>query len=321
MNYENTLVSILIPIHNSECYISETITSVLNQTWNNIEIIIVDDGSTDKSFQIVKSIQSHKLKVFTQQNKGACTARNLAFRESKGDFIQYLDADDLLTPNKLESQLALFKEYGPNIIANCKWGRFSDNLEKVKWEQQAINRDYDFPIDWLKNSWMGKGMSANSCWLIPRQIIEKAGPWDESLLINQDGEFFSRVLMQAQAIKFASDAGVYYRSGNVHSITQNKPQSRAKAESLLRSYQSYERILSVHDTPEIRKAIGNNYLNYMYQFYSLYPDLSIKAEQAFKELGLKKMLPVGGHKFKILATITGFRYALKIKKYLPPEMN
>lgn len=312
----NPIVSILIPLYNCEKFIAGTIHSVLNQTWPNIELIIVDDGSTDNSFQVAKSFQSQKLKVFTQKNKGACTARNFAFRESKGDFIQYLDADDILTPNKLEAQLALFKEFGSNIIANCKWGRFTDNLEKAIWEQQSINRDYDFPIDWLEGSWMGNGMSANSCWLLPRQIIEKAGLWDESLLINQDGEFFTRVLMLAQAIKFAPDAGVYYRSGNPQSITQSKPHSREKAESLLKSYQSYKQVLSVHDTPAIRKALGNNYLNYMYQFYSSYPDLSNKAELAFKELGLRRMWPVGGRLFKKLVKIMGFKNALFIQKLL-----
>ena len=97
-------VSILIPLYNSENYIEETIQSCLNQTYENIEIIIVDDGSTDKSLQIAKSFESGKLKVYSQPNSGACKARNLAFEKSIGDYIQYLDADDLLSENKIENQ-------------------------------------------------------------------------------------------------------------------------------------------------------------------------------------------------------------------------
>lgn len=309
-------ISVLIPLYNSENYIEETIQSVLNQTWKNIEIIIVDDGSTDLSYSIAKSYESEILRLFKNPRKGACAARNVAFEESKGTYIQYLDADDLLSPNKIEEQLKLFSQFGENILVNCKWGRFTGNKESVKWEKQPIDKDYDHPIEWLTDSWMGNGMAANSCWLIPRHLIEKAGPWNESLLINQDGEFFSRVLIHAQAIKFAPDAGVYYRSGNVQSITQNKPQSRAKAESLLRSYQSYERVLSIHDTPAIRKALGNNYLNFIYHYYTLYPDLTNRAEIAFKELGLKKMWPVGGIRFKQFSRVIGLKNALCVKQFL-----
>lgn len=311
------LVSIIIPCYNAIPFISETLDSLLSQTYTNWECIIVDDHSTDNSLEIIKPYiekQPDKIKLFPNTRKGACSARNVAFKYSKGDYIQYLDADDLLSPNKIEEQLKLFSQFGENILVNCKWGRFTGNKESVKWEKQPIDKDYDHPIDWLTESWMGKGMAQTAVWLTPRHLIEKTGPWNESLLINQDGEFFSRVLIHAQAIKFAPDAGVYYRSGNVLSITQNKPQSRTKAESLLRSYQSYERVLSIHDTPAIRKALGNNYLTYLYQFNSLFPDLCNKAEQAFKELGLKKMWAVGGKSFQKLVKIVGFRNALKLKK-------
>lgn len=311
------LVSILIPCYNAIPFISETLDSVLAQTCTNWECIIVDDHSSDNSVNIINEYRGkypNKFSLYINPRKGACAARNVAFEESKGTYIQYLDADDLLSPNKIEEQLKLFSQFGENILVNCKWGRFTGNKESVKWEKQPIDKDYDHPIEWLTDSWMGNGMAANSCWLIPRHLIEKAGPWNESLQINQDGEFFSRVLIHAQAIKFAPDAGVYYRSGNVQSITQNKPQSRAKAESLLRSYQSYERVLSIHDTPAIRKALGNNYLNFIYHYYTLYPELTNRAETAFKELGLKKMWPVGGKSFQKLVKIVGFRNALKIKK-------
>lgn len=309
-----SLVSILIPCYNSEVYISETIQSALNQTWPNIEIIIVDDGSSDESYTIAKSFESYNVKVYQQQNSGTCVARNLAFEKSSGDYIQYLDADDLLALDKIEQQMQLFEEYGNKIICSGIWGRFYRSRKDVQWEEQTINQDYSSPVNWLVDSWNGNGMAQTSVWLSPRHLIKKTGPWDESLLINQDGEFFSRVLMHAQAIKFAPEACVYYRSGNAHSITQNNPQSRAKAESLLKSYQSYERVLSIHDTPEIRKALGNNYLNFIYHYYTLYPDLTNRAEIAFKELGLKKMWPVGGKSFQKLVKIVGFRNALKIKK-------
>lgn len=309
-------VSILVPAFNSENFIMESIQSAINQTWPNKEIIIVNDGSTDNTECIINSIKCQIVKAFTQENKGACSARNLAFRESSGSYIQYLDADDILSATKIEEQMKLIIQNGDNTISSCKWGRFSSDKKWVKWEEQFIDKDYIHPVDWLRDSWMGNGMAQTATWLTPRQLIEKAGSWDEDLKINQDGDFFCRVLLHAQSIKFSPKAGVYYRSGHPQTITQTSPQSRNKAESLLKSYNSYECILSSYDTPEIRKALGNNYLIYMYQFYSLYPDLSSYAEKSFKELGLTKMWHVGGENFKKLAKIVGFKNALKIKKHL-----
>lgn len=102
------LVSILIPCYNAEKWLAETLESALAQTWDNIEIIVVDDGSTDKSLAVAKQFEPDGVKVISQANKGASAARNRAFQESQGDFIQYLDADDLLVPDKIELQVKLF---------------------------------------------------------------------------------------------------------------------------------------------------------------------------------------------------------------------
>jgi glycosyltransferase involved in cell wall biosynthesis len=310
------LVSILIPLYNSEKYITETIQSCLNQTYKNIEVIIVDDGSTDNSYQVAKSYESDILKVYKQENAGACRARNYAFELSSGDYIQYLDADDLLSPNKIEKQIELFEQYGDNIITSCQWGRFAGNKNTVKWEKQPIYCDYENPVQWLIDSWMGKGMGQTSIWLTPRHIIQQAGSWNENLLINQDGEFFCRVLLQAESIKFCENCGIYYRSELENSITQSNIKSYSKAESLLASYLSYERIRSIRNDEAVKKALGNNYLNFIYQYYSLFPDLSKKAEEYFYNLGFDKMWMVGGANFKRIANMIGFKNTLKLVKLM-----
>ena len=111
-------VSILIPLYNSEKYIAQTIQSALNQTWENKEIIIVDDGSSDNSFEIARKFESDIVKVFLQKNSGSCITRNEAFSFSSGEYIQYLDADDLLSPNKIEFQMKLI-ERAENTISCC----------------------------------------------------------------------------------------------------------------------------------------------------------------------------------------------------------
>ncbi len=309
-------ISILIPLYNSESFITETIQSALNQTWPNIEIIIVDDGSTDNSYSIAKSFASDKIKVYQQSNSGACAARNLAFEKSIGEYVQYLDADDLLAPDKIEKQMLLLSQHKPNSIASGIWGRFHNDLSDTKWEQQSINKSYPTPINWLMDSWNGLGMAQTSVWLTPRHLIAQAGPWNTQLKINQDGEFFSRVLMQASSIVFCEDAKVYYRSGNTGSISQSN-KGEAKAASLLHSYYLYQENVKAHyNNINIRKALGQNYLNFMYQYHGSFPALSAEAATYFKTLDVGKIWPVGGKRFRQLAGIIGFKNALKLKNLL-----
>ena len=105
MSKERILVSICIPVFNSEKWLGDTINSALAQTWSNKELIIVDDGSADNSLKIARKFESSIVKVISQNNRGACAARNKALANAQGDFIQWLDADDILAPDKIEIQL------------------------------------------------------------------------------------------------------------------------------------------------------------------------------------------------------------------------
>src|SRR5690242_8593951 len=95
------LVSILIPAYNAEKWIGDTLQSALAQTWPNKEIIVVDDGSSDRTLEIARQFATKNVSVLTQQNQGAAATRNKGFQVCQGDYIQWLDADDLLSPNKV----------------------------------------------------------------------------------------------------------------------------------------------------------------------------------------------------------------------------
>lgn len=99
------LVSILIPAFNSQDWIADTLRSSLAQTWQRKEIIVVDDGSTDQTLAIARQFESDCVCILTQENQGAAAARNKAFSISQGDYIQWLDADDLLAPDKIAKQM------------------------------------------------------------------------------------------------------------------------------------------------------------------------------------------------------------------------
>jgi len=216
------LVSLLIPAYNSAKWIRSTIQSALAQTWSNKEIIVVDDGSSDNTLQIAKQFESEIVKVATQKNKGASAARNHALSLAKGDFIQWLDADDILAPDKIEIQLLNSDKYPDSkILHSSSWGMFYYRLKSVKSNPNQLWKDLS-PIDWLILNLQGDGHFMTNCaWLVSRKLTELAGPWDERLTYNDDGEYFCRVVSMSEFVKFHSQAKSYYRKGNLSSISRS----------------------------------------------------------------------------------------------------
>ena len=115
------LVSILIPAYNAERWIADTIRSAQAQTWPRKEIIVVDDGSTDQTLSIVQKFASKEVSVVSQENRGVCAARNRAYDLCQGDYIQWLDADDLLSSNKIAKQLEAAQESQDKKITPLVW--------------------------------------------------------------------------------------------------------------------------------------------------------------------------------------------------------
>src|SRR5438445_12948867 len=106
------LVSILIPAYNAEEWIAQRLQSAIAQTWQSKEMIVVDDGATDGTAEVARRFASREVAVVSKQNQGAAAARNYALRLSQGDYIQWLDHDDLLLPDKIERQLTALGEIG-----------------------------------------------------------------------------------------------------------------------------------------------------------------------------------------------------------------
>ncbi len=124
-------ISVIIPCYNQGKYIDEAVDSVLNQTYQNFEIIIVDDGSTDNYTKgLLENFKKPKTKVYRTENKGASSARNYGFRKAKGEYIQFLDADDFLDRNKFEEQMQVFKEKGKIDICYTNYKYFIDENQQ-----------------------------------------------------------------------------------------------------------------------------------------------------------------------------------------------
>ena len=256
------LVSVIIPAFNSEKYILETVENCLYQSWKNKEIIVVDDGSTDNTLNLLNSYQGiPDIRIFNQENSGAPAARNLGIRNAKGDYIQFVDADDLMSLDKIEIQLANIR-YEKDIIASCQWGRFNYEISKTVWENEiSVLKDLS-PTEWF----LKQSMMPIHAWLIPRSLILKAGPWDESLTISQDGEYMYRIISRSQGIKFCKDARVYYRSNIPGSITNRI--NYKNIDSKYRVCVQYEKQLrEIEESVIVNKAIANKYSGFIRRNY------------------------------------------------------
>ncbi len=136
------LVSILIPAYNSEEWIADTLRSALRQTWQRKEIIVVDDGSRDRTTEVARQLASKQVTVVSIENGGAAAARNHALKLSQGDYIQWLDADDLLAPDKIERQLlALGEAEDKKILLSSPWAYFNYRTNRARFVPTSLWHD------------------------------------------------------------------------------------------------------------------------------------------------------------------------------------
>jgi len=302
-------VSIIIPLYNSEAYIKQTIDSCLAQTHDNIEIIVIENGSTDKSYQVVKSIDDKRLSVFQIPTPNAAAARNYGFKKATGAYIIFLDADDVLVPNKIELQLAALSAKPEGWIASCAWAKFKTNTKEAIITPQKV-WNIQNPIDWCLQSWMGGGMMALSGWLMPKAVIEKAGLWDERLSLHDDGEFICRVLLASKGNVFVENTVVYYRQQD-NSLSRDHTSKKA-AESALLVYKSYQKqILKFQDSKLTRRALARNFSRFIYEYYPAHAQSIKEAYREINELGVKPPL-VGSPSFKLIQRIVGFKLAMRL---------
>jgi len=305
------LVSVLIPCYNVAPWLEATVASVRAQTWRNYEIILVDDGSTDDTLVIAKRLAGPDLKVLHQPNGGQCSAFNAAFRHAQGDFIEYLDADDLLHPRKLEVQLARLTMLPPGWVASGGWARFNRDLTEALFTPEPVWRDAA-PVDWLISSWIGGGMMHGAAWLAPRPVAVAAGPWDERLTLINDFDFFTRLLLASQGVAFCPEARSYYRSGLPGSLSGSTSR-RAWESAFLSTELGTKSLLTREDSPRTRQAAAINWQRLVYSAYPYAPDLVAVGERQVRDLGGCNLELGGGSTFQALRRVFGWKVARHVQ--------
>jgi glycosyltransferase involved in cell wall biosynthesis len=304
------LISVLIPCFNSARFVGETIDTIKAQTWSNIEIIVVDDGSTDNSRAVITKHADHRVRLIEQANAGACAARNRAFSESRGDYVKFLDSDDLIDPDMVALQMARL-EGQHRCVTSGEWGRFYDRPEDTRFEVEPVYRDLT-PIDWLALSRAeGLGMMVPGLWLIPRPIVEKAGPWDVALTRSgcDDTEYFTRLLLRCDKVLFTPGARMRYRSGIRGSLSGSRRfDLKVKVLELCEAY-----LLAVEDSPRIRKGLSLSFQHIAHAAYPYDPALAERVLTHVRELHDVQIRPGGGRMFHIAARIFGWRIARRLQ--------
>ncbi len=304
------LVSILIPCYNSSPWLAETLESAIAQTYQSKEIIVVDDGSKDDSLLIARRYERSNIKVIAQRNEGQSAAENRALQEAQGDFVQYLDADDLLAHNKIQKQMVLFEDGNLDYVATGEWSRFYRSPDDAMFIPQLLWADFD-PIDWLLCAWENHLMMHGAAWLIPRQIADRAGKWTEELSLINDFDYFSRILLASKGIKFCWGAKTYYRSGN-SSLSGSKSYSAWK--SAFRSLElGTSNLLKREDSERTRHVCATVFQRFVYEVYPAAPDLLEAAQTRAQQLGGSDLKPSGGPTFKLLSDVVGWRKAKQLQ--------
>lgn len=258
----DVLVSIIIPTFNRADVIHETLESIALQKYTNFECIIVDDGSTDDTVNTVKKIISKDSRFSihhrpANRKKGAGSCRNYGYELSKGAYINWIDSDDLMSPNKIQSQIQKLMK-SESEVATCKWGRFKESNDLVV-KEYGTYRDFNTGQELLAAYGTYGTFFPSHSFLISRSLVIKAGFWNEFLKINQDGEFFCRVLINAGKVAFADDTHVMYRlpkTGNTSHV-----QDSEKAAHLITSWimiASYLKLIGT-DVFDLYLGMGKQY--------------------------------------------------------------
>ncbi|MER3494736.1 MAG: glycosyl transferase family 2 [Mastigocladus sp. ERB_26_2] len=306
------LVSVIIPCFNAARWLAQAIDSCLQQTYPNIEIIVIDDGSTDNSLEILKSY-GNKIIWKSCSHKGGNHARNLGFVLSKGEYIQYLDADDYILPEKIERQVHFLEKTGADVVyGDWRYKRHlpdgTSYLDKIEIAGLQADILESLLLDW----W-----TAVASLLYRRAAVEKSGGWDEELAVAQDRDFFLSVVINGAKVVYQPGCySVYRRYGNV--TVSSSSTSRWIQHHFIVLKKAENKLLKLKKFDDkYRSAMAQCYLNLArvalkHNYYELYFQLIEEVVITYPDFKKKSRKVV----YNFLQNICGFRHCERIMFYV-----
>jgi glycosyltransferase involved in cell wall biosynthesis len=251
------------------------------------------------------------------ENRGAAAARNHALQLSQGDYIQWLDADDILAPDKIERQLAALRaDDSKRILLSSLWAPFYYRTRHASFVHNSLCQDLS-PVEWLLRK-MGENLHMQTAtWLTSRELTEAAGGWDTRLLFDDDGEYFCRVLLASDCTRFVPEARVFYRispSSRVSHIGTSNGKKDAMTISM-RLHIQYLR--SLEDSERVRKACLTYLQNWYPTFYPERPDIVAELQSLAAQLHGHLEEPRLRWKYAWMKPVFGWKAAKWAQSSLP----
>jgi len=202
-------ISVIVPVYNGKKTIQETIESVLNQTFSDFELIVINDGSQDSTLEVIANIQDARLQVFSYPNAGVAASRNRGLSHACGKFISFLDADDLWTPDKLEAQLKALQE-NPQAAVAYSWTDHIDESSQFLTPGPHITVSGDIYARLLLGNFLSNGSNV----LVRTQALLEVGAFEQSLAPAEDWDMWLRLAAHYHFVAVASPQILYRISTN-----------------------------------------------------------------------------------------------------------
>lgn len=307
------LVSILIPAFNAERHVGETLASALAQTWPRIEVIVVDDGSTDRTVDVVSGVGDSRIKLITQPNQGAAHARNTAYAACAGDYVQWLDADDCLHPDKISLQMAALTGDDDRVLLSSAWAHFLFRTRVARFHPSSLWADTT-PLEWLLRKMENDAHMQPATWLTSRRLADAAGPWDARLLVDDDGEYFCRVILACSGIRFVPGARTFYRITGSGSLSRIGDSARKLEAQMLSCRMHVNYVMALDSSERSRRACSRYLQKYLLYFVHRRPDLARECEALALSLGEVLQPPALGRKYAWLERAFGLPIALRLQR-------
>ncbi len=309
---QQPLVSVIIPCYNAEKYILQTLASVFAQSYENYEIIVIDDGSTDTSYQLLQGIQHEKLRIFTQNNQGPSAARNHGMALANGKYLQFLDSDDLLLPEKIAKQV-LILETTQADVAYGNWFKFETNSADEEIITETITKQIEgrAEIAAFISFWCPPAVL-----LYSKKIVDKIGIWNMKLPIIQDARFLLDAVLQGGKFVYSDDFVAKYRVHQSGSVS-----TKSKLNFTKDCFENAKQIhklwlLDIQNGDLAKKdAIFQVYCQCIRSFSNLDLILFEQSITEVEDLINEKFVPQSPISLKFLSHLLGYRKAEKISSY------
>ncbi|MBW3629170.1 MAG: glycosyltransferase, partial [Gemmatimonadetes bacterium] len=212
----NGKVSVVIPCYNAEDFVGATVQSVLEQTYPDVEILVVDDGSTDGSREVIRRFAGRVREIDSGTNRGGSHARNRGAALAVGEFLMFLDSDDVIAPDTLAGLVEAAGQ-GADSIAFCEWDRLRSR--DGGWRAEPADAALPDPDADPLGEWLGMRWLPPCAVLWPRQLFERTGGWDENLTYNDDGDLMMRAFLNGDRLRRAEYGRAHYRDHGAARIT------------------------------------------------------------------------------------------------------